>query len=397
MKRKLRGILALCLMLSVLFLTSCGFFGSSTLEIVDMRVEPQEDGSNILVVELADGTLLEIVVPEKSEAGKDGEDGAEGRGIENITGIPGETETTVEILYTDGETVSFTVPNGLSVVEVWPDEDEIGQYFYLEYSDGTTSKNLYLPSGKDGDTIVEIETPEPNADLSRVFTVVMGSGKRYDLPIPPPLQGVGIKSVTGGEADGKYYLTITDTDGVELPPIEVPLPNRWYSSTEGTEVELQGVKEGDYLYDRSTNTIYIYENNDWQLMISLEPNRWYSHEYGIKATFDNVKEGDFLYDTTKNIIYIYEDGDWSTLITFSDMMDTYAVTFVMPDGAKQTVDNIPRGSYIADKIPNLSKEGYKFLGWYTAQEVDPAIMSPFTDLTPVFSNLKLYAVFEPIS
>jgi uncharacterized repeat protein (TIGR02543 family) len=70
----------------------------------------------------------------------------------------------------------------------------------------------------------------------------------------------------------------------------------------------------------------------------------------------------------------------------------------MPSANK--VYRVERGSYFSadgnGDIPIPTRPGYKFMGWYTKRSVNPATMSPFTDFTPVFSDLTLYAIWEEI-
>lgn len=50
-----------------------------------------------------------------------------------------------------------------------------------------------------------------------------------------------------------------------------------------------------------------------------------------------------------------------------------------------------------DRIPVPTREGYTFMGWYTkpvdAEDLN-VTMSPFTDLTPICSDLDLYAIWQ---
>lgn len=69
----------------------------------------------------------------------------------------------------------------------------------------------------------------------------------------------------------------------------------------------------------------------------------------------------------------------------------------MPEGATPEADGtylyaVKRNNYLLS-IPAPTREGYTFVGWYTKPEKD-ATMSPLTDLTPICTDLYLYAIWQ---
>ena len=71
----------------------------------------------------------------------------------------------------------------------------------------------------------------------------------------------------------------------------------------------------------------------------------------------------------------------------------------MPSGSNLTYA-VTRNTYFTDNgydaIPVPTRAGYKFVGWYRSRTVT-ATSGAFTDLTPILSDLTLYAQWEKIS
>jgi uncharacterized repeat protein (TIGR02543 family) len=184
----------------------------------------------------------------------------------------------------------------------------------------------------------------------------LDDGDTYTHLIPAPERGTGVASMVATETEDSYYITVYYTDGTSetLPFTRPTEPSQWYEGTDSPD-----------------------------------------EEFG--------KVGDYFFNSYKQIIYMKkapQDGGWTEIISFQEQNETYTVTFIYSanDGAGsiQSSHEVVRGSYFPGDIPVPERQGYRFLGWYTKKEINPT-MSPFTDLTPVFSDLKLYAVWEPLS
>ena len=54
-------------------------------------------------------------------------------------------------------------------------------------------------------------------------------------------------------------------------------------------------------------------------------------------------------------------------------------------------------NYYNGDIPVPTRDGYEFCGWYAKRVItNPLTTSAFTDLTPISSNITLYAKWEPL-
>ena len=360
MKKVISLILTGCMLLSVLMLTGCaGFFADDTSEGIFIKEIKKlgitEEGEVQVAIYFTDEEITPVIftIP----PGIQGEDG------NGILGIKHEhddelNKTKVTITFTDedAEPCEVFIKDGLMIEEIVPDENEdLGKHIYLVYNDGTMSDPIPLPQGEAGvgiESYIQIENDDKSVDT--LFTLT--NGEEISIKIPAPQTGNGIEHITSREENGKYILHIVYTDGND-DEVEFVAPNKWYTGR-----------------------------------VAPDPT------FGVK--------GDYYVDTANKVIYNKGIDRWDIVINFRDQLDQYTVVFdlndptytaTMPDGYSDTY-TVLRGSYFADngygEIPKPTRDGYNFVGWYTKKNVDPSVMSPFTDLTAVFGDLELYAIWE---
>lgn len=359
MKRTICRVCSVCLVLMMLFLTSCGggYFTEEPLQIASIESELMYDGSTKIIITYTDEGMdpAEFYIPR----GEDGLVGAIGNGIKEFTCEHDEAnrKTNVLITFTDEEIppVKFEVPDGLSIVGIKDaiDPESKQRYIELQYSDGSLSNAIYLPSGVDGVSVDDIQV-NVHDDKTATMYIKLSDGTEKFIPIPAPEEGVGIKNMTGTESGEYYYIDIEYTNG-DVGQIQFERNAKWYS--------------GAYLPQDS---------------------------FGVN--------GDFFFDTEHDKIYVKTDGTWEGNVVVDFQIEKYRIIFDLNDDndasmpTDTSIFRVERGSYFSadgnGDIPIPTRDGYIFKGWYTKKVVNPATMSPFTDFTPVFSNLTLYAIWE---
>lgn len=369
--KKLRYIACMILIVFVILsFTGCAssFFSSGSsdgLYISAVESENMDDGRIKITVRYTDKKKSPDVffIPK----GEDGKAGTDGTGIKDVTYSYDEVnkQTLINITYTDEnkESVSFVIPDGLSItsLEEFYDEMTKSTYVIFNYNNGE-SKRIQLPDGVAGNGIVSYEVvPQDDGSIDLVFGFT--DSAPFTAKIPAPKTGNGISSILGREEGGLYLIDITMTDG-------------------------------------STHNL--------ELTRPTDPKEW--HQGSGMPNMDTGKDGDFCFDTYHKKIYAKENGVWFEVVDFGSAIDQFKVTFNlndqddggvdarMPNGTK-TVYTINRGSYFASSgydIPLPERDGYEFIGWYTKKSVD-ATMGVFTDLTPIASDLTLYAIWKPVA
>jgi len=375
MKRNfsINKILSIFLLLVLsLTISSCSFFGEegSGVQDIDFSERENEQGGKDVVVTVTyidDDEVKEQIIP----SGLDGEDGL---GIEEIK-VTREKEALrnkVEITLTDGTVNIFYVPDGVRISDVYSDFDEGTNktYLYLIYSDGSESDAIELPIGESGNGIdTSKSSVEMQADGSVLINWVYTDGTSQEFIIPAGKTGNGIQSITSSEVDGNYTLHIefTDSDPVD---ISFKRPVVWYDGY------------GDP---------NIYQYTDTEIM-------------------ENAKIGDYYFDREKHKIYVLTESSssnprWITVVDLGQMNDTFNIVFDKNDRDDQynpcselgltnnTIYNVAYGTYLIGQIPNPTRNGYTFKGWATSMNVN-ATTGYFTELTPVFASITLYAIWE---
>lgn len=368
MLKKIKKALILGMIpLSISFLSSCSFFntGEKGYLIKSIEAEECDDGSTKVTITYDDEEQEPIIfyVP-KGEKGDDGENGETGNGIAAITNKGTDesgSKTIMEITYTDTtmEPTLFEVLNGVSIasIESVVDEEKDIVRVTVTFTDGT-SKPFELhkgKDGKDGNSIIYIEQIV-NDDKSVDIVLYFSDGNSRTIKISAPEKGDagrGIASMIAGETGDKYIIAINYTDG--------------------TSETLEFTRPAD-------------------------PATWLN---GQGAPVNSLgKNGDFYFDTYGKNIYSKSNGRWILIHSFSDNDIEYEIRFNINDSVDYPASMsaepayfIDRGSYFAASgysIPIPTRAGYEFAGWYTTKNPGPT-NGAFTDLTPVFSDLTLYA------
>ena len=362
-----RRILYFIFVLFLCFTVSgCGgsFFEEDVLEIESITSKVEADGTTILKITYTDSTRR----PDEFKIPK----GAQGNGIKEMITTKDESGsiTNVTISFTEEsmDPVSFDVKDGVSISGVVSrvDETTAETYLVVLFSDGTESEPFEMPKGEEGNGFSGFDKTD-NEDGSITYYFHFSKSEDVVITIPAPQkgdEGRGISSIIGSEENGYYVLNVKYTDGTTADPIyfnKPEDPNTWISTSEKPE-----------------NTI--------------------------------GKNGDYCFDGFHKIIYVKENGIWNKVVSFEDSTDYYFVTFdlndsndggvvaSMPEGSFTTYV-ITRNTYFIDNgytsIPIPIREGYKFLGWYRTKDVT-VVNGAFTDLTPILSDLTLYAQWEKI-
>lgn len=362
---KKRILLFLILVVSLFTLTSCGgFFAEETKEIFEITSYVDQTGTTILRITYTDETKDEFKIPK----------GVEGNGIKEIKTTKNDKGniTTVTVIYTDEtmEPVTFDVKDGVSITGVISrTNEETGEiYLVVLYSDDTESEPFLLPKGEKGDDGNGFTgfDKEENEDGSQTYYFHFSQSEDVVITIPAPEKGDtgrGIKSIIGTEEEGLYVLTIN------------------YSDETSEQVMFNKPKD---------------------------PNAWLSGGEAPDKTLG--RNGDYYFDTAHKVIYAKENGSWIKIVSFDDSTDYYFINFDLNDKLDGGVEaSMPSGSYLSyvvvrntyftdngyGDIPIPTREGYKFVGWYRSKNVN-ATSGAFTDLTPILSDLTLYAQWEKI-
>ena len=379
MKKVLTCLFMVCMLLVTLVLTSCaGFFEEETLIIESVKATTMDDGRTKITISYVDDVQqpLEFFIPQ----GEQGVQGEQGIGIENIEYKPlSNGNTLITITVTDNviDPVIFEVKNGVKILDLKEGTNAISgeKYIFFEYNDGTYSKEIYLPSGKDGVGIKTYSTTE-NPDGGYNLQIVLDDERTIDVVIPGPEKGeagVGIDIADGKQgivgsmsADGsKYVLTVYYTDGTSQA-VEFTRPKEWLWSS-GRPDDKTGVS-GDYCFDTVNNDIYVKRGSKWTNIFDMDSvEEKHTVKFNINA---------FIYDEEKNEYVPDESAKLNGLDIWSDLK---------------------HGAYFTDnpgcEIPVPTRTGYTFKGWYTSKVVTE-VTGKFTTLTVIVSDLELFALWE---
>ena len=365
MKKKLISIfmiiIALCLM------TSCSFFEGENEGVKDIEFVQNEDQQNVIRVIYYNGEE-----PIKEEIIPSGVDGKDGKGIDVLSVIrEGEAHRNkIEILLTDGESKTFYVPDGVRIESVSTSYDEgtDKHYMYLEYSDGSKSDAIEIPEGKPGNGIEKFEAGDPDELGNTPCTITFTDGTTFTFDIPAGVPGEGIEFLEINNENGRQILKVTLTSGAYF----------------------------DFALERSA---HWFKGNG-------------SPESNLEV-MENALIGDYYFDVWGKKIYGLTENGWGNpIVDFQQLNDTFTVTFNLndendPDHKVKPMQNeilvnnavvrygVKYGEYILN-VPTPERDGYKFVGWATQYTVTPTT-GFFTDLTPVFKNIVLYAIWEKIN
>lgn len=353
----------LCLVcILALSLSGCGFFAEDTGRMIDQIKKTNEfaDGSSEITITFVDDLYdpVKFTIP-------GGKQGDVGNGIADIKYIYDDSnrQTQITIQFTDEEAddVVFNVPDGKTVTSIKTGYNEItekSEAYFIYNGNEEDFVTLELPEFSGISEYICTENEDKSIDLKFKFNLL--DQPDLDIHIPPPEKGNGISYMSSGEKDGKYILTVVYTEA---------------DKDGNTTVELPFDKPAD-------------------------PNSWSTEERA--PTNAEGRNGDFWFDTYSKTIYSKSNDRWSPVLSFKDQSTTYEINFYLNYGTNvdpETTSYVNHGCYYSSTgkdIPVPEREGYDFCGWYTkAENVNIAVMSPFTDLTPVHGNLDLYAKWEP--
>jgi uncharacterized repeat protein (TIGR02543 family) len=358
-------LFSLLVISSTTTLTSClGFFEEEVLQISSIQTIELENGDIQVFIIYSDEEIAPttFVVP-KGDAGEDGKDG---NGIKEISYELSEdkqnTILNIEFTQQGVNPEKIIIPNGVSVTNIEQSFDEETQMttLYVNFSDGSKSEPILIPrgeKGEDGISVIGIDQ-RVNRDMSVTLTFNLSQGEPVIVDIPAPQKGEdgrGIKDIVSVPNGDSYTMKITFTDDT-TQELEFARPNKWFSEMS-------------------------------------------------KPTKDDGIDGDLWYDTAHQIIYLKQNGRWVETMNFNDTVEEiipYTVSFNLNDSNEEPA-SMPVGTLLEYEIdPNMNfyssgyevpqptREGYEFEGWYTTKIVS-SVHGTFTDLTYVMSNMTLYA------
>lgn len=373
MIRKIGKMLSALLVAAVLFAAgACSFFAEEErreIENIYYRTATQDEKEGIMVI-------IDYVGDEYPDSMfflPNGEEGKEGNGISDVTAelVEGGARIKITVSYTDKtrDPSEFTFENSVFPTDFTCElDEETGDYrLSITLSNGDTSE-FTLHNGVDGDRIESITTRVDEETGTTYIVITMaslgpdGSPVTYEFAMPEGdkgEQGVGIAAI---RVDN--YLTANDPSYVYLV------------------VELT---------DGSSLTTRIPKVNNWTV--------------GEGKPNDNAGSyGDFYFDSLNYCIYYKDFEGWTTIMDLSDKRsDTHIVRFMIDKTTAMDKEPIvmSHGSYFyrsGYEIPTPDREGFTFDGWYTMLNDDGTVnvnSGRFTDLTPVLTDMVLYAHFIP--
>ena len=318
--------------------------------IEQITYKEDETGEFIVVTVIYnDETSDSFEVPK----GKAGEDGASIESIESSTdretGV-----TTIIIHFTDG-TSDEVVFSTRSIKEIHEEIVDGHLELTIEYTDGTFSDTYTIYNGVDGEAGVgvdHISDPVVQEDGSVKFTIYLTDGSETEVTIPKGEKGTGIDHIESGTTDEEYYLTIYLTDGTSST-VYFDIPSQWHNVQEKpspTDFDI-----GDYAFDTNHHKIYYKdETGTWILVADFDTN-----DTKYTVSFDlNAEDAVFVSGKASYEIYSGQ-------------------TFLS-------------SNYV---MPLAYRTDYTFGGWCTSKTPNPT-NGYFTDLTPVLSDMTLYAVWN---
>lgn len=363
--KKLLG-LSLLTLAGTMSLASCGsiFKGNEGMMISNITHTLDKDGNTVITINFTDEDLepVTFTIPK----GEQGETGMTGLGIEDIVWEPLEDGAGLEI------TISFT------------DENVEDKVLTIPYATGISN-------------IEAVTDPETGATT---VTITTTDGQKTEFTLNPAV-GISDVQTSVDEETGVVTITITYTQGKEPTVITIPYKNGEDGKDGKGIAYITGTVVGDQYY------IDIYYDDEEQTMDTIvfdapkSGTIWYTGNDSPNNLTIHANEGDFYFDIQNLRIYRYQLGSWVLIAQLENEDTTYIVTFHPNGGAfttsTSTVREVTKGSYITD-LPQVYKEGHNFIGWYTSP-LGPSSPNSghFTDLTPVFGNLDLYACFEEIT
>ncbi len=331
-------------------------------------------------------------------------------------------------------------------------------YIELIYNNPDVApKRFFLPQGDPGigiDTFTVNETEDGGWD---VYITLTDGETAQRFIIPPGKTGNGIEYIRheDDQETGEYRLYVKYTySDTEEPPFVFARPadpNQWYAGLDPlTDERTKNSSDGDYYFDTNDKKILFKEFGSWvtvvdfgsmteTIIVEFDLNDNTGLAQMPQGTPSNGKyqltEGESFYSAGRTLPiptragyrfvgwYTQKDVAYSAISSFNDTtpimtdLTLYAIwepwclvtfdlnleegaTATMPAGNYKLETNgtytysVEKGACLYDAIPTPVREGYTFMGWYTKSEVNSAVMSPLTDLTPIGTDLYLYAIWQ---
>jgi uncharacterized repeat protein (TIGR02543 family) len=357
--KKLFKILTLSTMcLGMPLLNACSFFrgnDSKVTGIKEILVDYDEDGNALITINYTDSHKepVSFVLPK-------GTDGEVGTGIKKVDYEQDEYgATTVTISFTGDklDPVSFVLEPGKSISDVKFDTDAEGNTLIIFMdSDGNELSPITVFKGDSGVGIASIISEIDPDTGETIVSMYMSDDPDKENPvvvrIPQGKTGKGITSIVSEKRGSMVYLTINYTEG-----------------------------EPD--------------------IISFDAAPAWTTGYSMPNNTDGY-DGDYYFDIEHDVIYIKENGRWNVAVDFNTNAQEYTVSFNLNDTNAEPASLVGNRSYVIRKgetfyssnytLPIATRSGYTFGGWSTSKT--PNVTNGiFTDLTPVLSDMTLYAVW----
>lgn len=351
-----------------LTLSGCGFFGSTELAIASITTEEKDD-KLYMVITYTD----EFLEPSYFELAQ-GEDGARGNGIAeiitDITTKPGYTLVTVKYTDTSLHDEKFELPHGVSIDNI----------------------TVEAKVDAEGNPLVD-ENGEPTGEEELVITFTSGK-EPIRIPYSKPKDGREvIFQMSETHIQWKY------NDGVDEWKDLISIEE--LKGADGNSII--DIKAGEST-DGSEYIVYFYfADSEIPLSIKFpaakEPAQWHTGNSYPPSNLGKV--GDFYLDKTNALIYQKQsEHNWGdAIVSFGSPNADCTVTFITTKGSIKGSDEltVKYGTYFYGTSMNIptvdAPDGYDFIGWSTSENPNES-NGFFTDLTPVYGNITLYAVFQ---
>lgn len=370
--RRFRKLLLLPFVLSIGFsLTSCAFFDDGSGTEIKSVVPTYDDktGNTIITITFVDEDIQPVtfLIP-RGLSGKDGVS------IKDITSKMLADNKTIEltISYSDPSVqdtvLSVPVLEGKGVREVNVETDEEGNTtFQFTYTDNTKGPIIQVPKGKDGNGIESFDVSDPDSNGIMVATVKFTDGTEKTFEIKNGKDGVSVATIeydAEKSDDSHYVLKVTYSDTyTETITLDRPKSTIWYTGTIAPDKEsaaLSKANVGDFYLNRLNG--YVYQ---------LESDGTWNFLFGMKS--DGTSSGEEVYHTV-----FFDPGEGK----INDIKGT--VMSDVLEGHTLSLNRIPLPVY----------DGHAFEGWYT--DINNVNSGNFTDMVPVYSDLKLFAKYSVI-
>lgn len=353
-------------------LMSCAgkFFGGSD-ELVISDVTARVDnmtGATIITITFEDEEKAPVVftIPQ-------GVPGSDGVSIENITSTVSEDgkSVTLHITFSDASypAVDIEVPiiEGKGISDIVIGENETGDVTMdIQYTDGTSTGAITIPSGRDGNDgtgIDHITASAPDEDGRTVVTVYLTDGSSYSFDIQNGKDGVWIVSMTvdATQSTGdNYVIKVEFSDGsIQTLRLTKPHATIWFADYgEPTASNTKGAKSGDFFLNKASGNVYQYNGSTWVYLFCMK---------------SSSSASEVVYHTVA-----FDAGDGYALVDGTQIKKWF---IDVQEGKTADLGSI--------RTPVL--DGYTFAGWYT----DPSNVNSgqFTDLTIVTKDISLKAKY----